>query len=330
MYKAALIGCGRIGSESADSPSSVGIYTHAGAYAACAATRLAAVCDIDRIRLARCGERWQVEARYTDPLELLAEERPDIVSLCTPDDTHATLLRAVLETPGVKAVLAEKPLAPTTEEARELVTLAENRGVVLAVNYIRRFAPSHVELQNWLSTGGVGNLQAVSGYYVKGLLHNGTHWLDLARYLAGEVDSVLGHDRLQEPSNDPTLDVELTFANGARGCLFGLDARRFSHFEMDLIGSAGRVRLTEFGHNLEVYETVDSPRYAGCRELARIDSAFRVGLKDVLLHAVQDVVRCLAEGGQPRCSGSDGVAALEMAFAARASLIDGRPRRVRP
>jgi predicted dehydrogenase len=159
-------------------------------------------------------------------------------------------------------------------------------------------------------------------------LNNGTHWLDLARYLAGEVKGIQGQDRLHEESSDPTLDVELAFVNGAHGSLFGLDARHFAHFEMDLVGTAGRIRLTDFGHDLEVYEVVPSPRYRGYRELARSESRLRGDLKDILLHVVVDIVRCLEEGGQPRCTGYDGVVALEMAFAARASLLDGQPRRV--
>jgi predicted dehydrogenase len=328
MYRAALIGCGKIGSEFDDPPVGKGIHTHAGAYAACPATRLVALCDADPARLARCGDRWQVAARYTNPFELLTDERPEIVSLCTPDDTHAALLRAALQTPGVKAVLVEKPLALTLAEARELERLADTGGVILAVNYSRRFAASCIALKKWLDAGGLGKLQAVCGYYVKGLLHNGTHWLDLARYLIGKVESVRGLDRLHEPGSDPTLDVELEFASGARGYMFGLDTRYFTIFEMDLVGTEGRIRLAESGHSLEAYKVADSRRYANYHELARVDSFIEGGLDDVILHAVEDVVRCLSEGGQPRCTGRDGVAALEIAFAVRASVADGQWRGV--
>ena len=117
-WRAAVIGCGKIGSEFADDSRVPGFYSHAGAYAECAATRLVAVCDSDPEKLERCGWLWQVEARYRDARRLLEEVRPDIISICTPDRTHAELLELALATPGVRAVLVEKPLATDLESAR--------------------------------------------------------------------------------------------------------------------------------------------------------------------------------------------------------------------
>lgn len=317
-YRAAIIGCGLIGSA-IRGDASVGIYTHAGAYTACPHTDLVAVCDQDSERVARSGAHWKVAARYADAARMLADQAPDIVSVCTPDATHYELLKAALETPGVRAVLAEKPLAQTIEQAQELVRLAEANHIVLAVNYGRRFAPSHIAIRDFLLSGGIGTLQNVGGYYTKGLLHNGTHWLDLARFWCGDVAWTEARDALGEDGPDPTLDVTLGFAGGAKGHLAGLDARAFTLFEMDLIGTKGRVRVTEAGHTVEVYGAQDSTRYAGYRELALEDGALSGGLCDVLLHAVEDVVRCLRNNGGPRCSGRDGVAALAIAHAARAS-----------
>ena len=95
-YRAALIGCGKIASEFADDPglASAGICTHAQAYAATPEIQLVAVCDSDPAKLQRCGERWKVAARYRDAGRLLAEVRPDIVSVCTPDATHYRVVQA--------------------------------------------------------------------------------------------------------------------------------------------------------------------------------------------------------------------------------------------
>ena len=121
----------------------MGIYNHAAAYRACPETELVAVCDADPARLARATERWKVEAKYVDASELLSKAQPEIVSICTPDATHFTLIKAALETPSVRAILAEKPLALEVSQARELVELARARGVALAVNYSRRYSEGH-------------------------------------------------------------------------------------------------------------------------------------------------------------------------------------------
>jgi predicted dehydrogenase len=322
-FRAAVIGCGRIGSEYADDPRITGIYTHAGAYVSCSQTELAGLSDIDAARLARCGERWGVEARYRDYRDLLEEVRPEIVSICTPDETHAGILRAVLTAPGVRAVLVEKPLATTLADAGRLARLAREQGVILAVNYSRRYAPSHRRVRDLVRGGGIGGIQSMCGYYSKGCLHSGTHWFDLARFLIGEIMTVWGFDVLEEGGPDPTLDAMLTFASGAVGYLRGCDDRSFSIFEADILGTTGRIRILESGHRVDLFAAGESPHYSGYRSLRQQGSAPE-GFDNLLLYAVEDLVRCLTQGGEPACTGEDGVAALRVALATHRSARNGR------
>jgi predicted dehydrogenase len=328
-YRAALLGCGKIGSEFSDDPKVRGVHSHAAAYADCPATTLVAVCDRDPAKVARCGERWGVAARYTEPERLLAAEQPEIVSVCTPDATHFELVRDAIETPGVRAVLSEKPLALRASDAAALVRLAAVRGVCLAVDYTRRYCERHARLRDWVRSGGLGAIQSVVGSYTKGLLHNGTHWIDLARFFAGEIAWAWGTDVRREPGDDPTLDAFFQFESGAGGHLAGGDALAYTLFEIDLLGTRGRLRITDLGETFEVFEVTDSPRFSGYRELTPRES-YRDGLRDVLRHAVDDLVRCLDEGRTPRCSGADGLAALRIAEAVRESTRTGRKVCVEP
>lgn len=325
VYRTALIGCGKIASEFAGDPgfAGQGVCTHAQAYAACGATELVAICDRDAAKLERCGRRWNVAARYRDASHLLAEQRPDIVSVCTPDATHYEVIDAALRTEGVRAVLAEKPLALDMGQARALVALAAQRGVVLAVNYLRRYAERIAWLQDYLHSGGAGTVRLVSGLYSKGTLHSGTHWLDLARFLLGDVVRVAGCNRLQEAGDDPTLDVRLEFKSGAVGALFGCSEDDFSVFEMDVIGTRGRVCLTEAADSVEVFTVRDGVPAVGYRGLVRQSRTQKV-LANVLLAVVEDLVRCIGTGGAPRCAGSDAVRALEIGLAARESSRTGQ------
>ncbi len=323
VYRAALIGCGMIGSKFADDPRMNSIYSHAGAYTICPQTMLVAVCDINADTLERCGQRWKVPARYQDAKQMLIEQEPDIVSICTPDDTHYELICDALSTPRVRAILAEKPLALKLEQAQQVVRLAHERGIVLAVNYSRRYAESHIRLKQFLCSNSIGNIQTIGGYYTKGTLHNGTHWFDLVRFLVGEVIQVWGADVRNENGDDPTLDAFLEFDCGASAHLQGCDATAFDLFEMDLIGMRGRVRLIESGHTIEFYDIVDSPHYTGYKTLVQ-KNRWEDGVGDVLLHAVEDVVHCLNENGQPRCSGQDGIEALRIALAVCQSAYSGQ------
>jgi len=323
-FRAAVIGCGMIGSELADDPRGQGVRSHAEAYSVCPHTSLVALCDVDPERLRRSGKRWGVSALYGDPLRLLSEARPEVVSICTPDATHYELISRVLLASTVRAILAEKPLAVNLAHAKELDRLAKARGVLLAVNYSRRYAESHQHLRELIRGGKLGALQAVSGYYSKGTIHNGTHWFDLVRFLIGEVSRVWGIDMQREGGVDPTIDAFMELEGGIGGCLQGCAAAAFEIFEMDLIGTSGRVRIVDSGARFERYVVSDSLRYTGYRALLQAED-IRHGPQDEILHAVEDLVHCLKSGERVRCSSEDGVAALEIALAVMDSASLGRP-----
>jgi len=329
--RAAVIGCGRIGSELADDARSAGVQSHAGAYAACPDTILAALCDVDLGKAARCAARWKVSAYYDDPGRMLLAEQPEIVSICTPDSTHAEMLHLALDTPSVRGILAEKPLATSLQEAEEIVEAAARRSVSLAVNYSRRYAPSHIRVKEQIAGGLIGAIQSVSGNYTKGIIHNGTHWLDLARFLIGDVASVQGIDVRSEGGPDPTVDALVRFRSGVLGRLAGCRADAFTVFEMDVVGTRGRLRLLDNGQTIESYAVGDSPHYSGYRVLL-LEQTTHGGMEDLLLHAVNDLVRCLTGGGEPACSGEDGLAALRLALEIRdsACALAGQPAASRP
>lgn len=309
-YRAAVVGCGFVGAGPV--VPEAGIQSHAAAWTAHPATELVAICDGDSSRLAAAAARWPSAAVFASVDQLLAAARPDIVSVCTPDAAHAKVADQVLACPGVRAILAEKPLALDLRDAERLVDQAARRGVVLAVNYGRRALPSHQRLRDYLREEPLGPIELVSGSYVRGLKHNGTHWLDLARFLIGDIAAVRGLGRVDGDEVDPTIDVELQFCSGARGLLFGIRGGEFSFFEMDLIGPRGRLRLVEGGERVEVFGPAASRRFPGFRELAPMAGP-PGGLADLLGHAAGDLVDALATGRPPACRGEDAVIALRLA-----------------
>ncbi|MCK9285621.1 MAG: Gfo/Idh/MocA family oxidoreductase [Rhodocyclaceae bacterium] len=320
--RAVLIGCGNIGSAFADDPRITDIYTHAGAWSACADVELAAVCDANAERAQRCARRWQVAAHFTDVGQMLDRVRPELVSICTPDATHAAILAQVLATPGVRGVLAEKPLALSCMDGRTLVAQAEARGIVVAVNYSRRYARGQRQLAQRVRDGLLGELRQIRGCYTKGTLHNGTHWIDWARMFAGEIAAVRGFDALGENGDDPTLDARLEFAGGAVGTLTALDHRDYSLFEIDLLGSRGRLRIFDSGHRFQLDLAGDSPRYSGYRALLEQESG-EVDMRDTLLLAAGDLLTAVAQRRPPLCSAADALETLAVAEAARLSAKRG-------
>jgi len=319
-FKAVIVGCGRIGSEFADDPRVSGIYSHAGAYSANPDVELVAVCDVDRGRADRAAARWRVPA-YTNATQMLCQTMPDIVSICSPDSTHAEVMRWCLDVPSVRGIFAEKPLAQNLPDAMQLERIAVDSDRKVVVNYIRRYAAGHHSVRELIARGDLGTLHSVTGLYSGGLLHNGSHWVDLARWLFGEVVAVEAMSRAGDDGAIATPHVLLHFANGLAACLFG--AGPYGIFEMDIIGSSGRIRIAESGHVIEAFRIGDNPRYSGFTALLP-DGKWNGGLEYAMVHALEDLVSCMRTGKRPSCSIEDGVAALQVCMAGLEAAGSGR------
>lgn len=311
MYSAALIGCGNIGSLYAEDPKIKGIYTHAAAYDRCLKTKLIAVCDADIQKAKKVASQWNC-AFYSDYAQLLAEQEPDIVSICTPDETHATILKEVLDShKKVSAVIIEKPLALDHFQANQLIELANLRGIILAVNYSRRYSTQLLQVKKMIALGNLGKIQKISGYYTKGILHNGTHWLDLSTWFLGEIKSVQGFLDVKNEAVDPALDAQLVYNNGTRGVLQALEADHYSLFEMDILGTQGRIRIIDSGHRIEFYEVKDNPYYTGYKTVLKANED-ESDMHNTVLNIVTDLVNCMETGNIPKCSGEDGLRVLNI------------------
>lgn len=84
------------------------------------------------------AEKYGVPRTYSDPAAMLAEEKPDIISVCTWPQLHAPTTIAAARS-GVKAILCEKLLATTWGGAKEMARVCEENGVKLTFNHQRRF-----------------------------------------------------------------------------------------------------------------------------------------------------------------------------------------------
>lgn len=317
VYHALVIGCGRIGSRF-DETGSTTISSHAGGYIQEPRVHLAGLCDIDKARAKEAALFWGVDQWFNDPIMALQEVRPDIVSVCTPDETHAEILDAALETQSVRAILAEKPMALSTAEAKRIAYKATERSVVIVVNYSRRFQSAYRRAKSALSEGRIGSVHSITGYYSRGILHNGTHWIDLARWFVGEVTSVRADPAIVESERDPTPDVRFEFESGAIGHLKGIDQRAYALFEMDILGETGRLRITQ-GPRFSWYARHTHPtRPEFCYLQEQTSEA--ASPESAIVAAVANICDCLEKKSAPICSADDASRAIEIAEACIRSL----------
>ncbi len=247
-HRAAIIGAGGIGCGQ-DGPDTSAILTHAHGILLNARLELTALVDTNADTAAKEGERWGAKA-YTDIDAMFAETKPDIVVIATPDDTHAQMLDYVLtQTP--KLVVLEKPVATNDAEADRLRALRTKIPVI--VNFRRRFDPIVAGLADALRRGEHGRILSAHGTYVRGILHNGSHMLDLARLLFGEIRSATPDSSSvirDFPEGLPTIGGTAVFERCPEFHLTPADGRERFIFELEIGTEKKHFHFTDEGMRL--------------------------------------------------------------------------------
>jgi predicted dehydrogenase len=144
---------------------------------------------------------------YSDLDAFLADPDVDVVHVCTPNPQHYAAAKACLI--AGKPVLCEKPLAADPRQSAELASLAAERGIPTAVNFVYRHYPTLARLKAIIDAGDLGTIYALRGGFLQGQMLSeldwdwrvdssqggqsramadiGSHWCDLVTYLLGRT-----------------------------------------------------------------------------------------------------------------------------------------------
>lgn len=195
--------------------------------------KLVAVCDPARYILDMLNKYTGVKC-YADFQKMLDAEELDAVFIATPSRTHGAMVRMALE--KNLHVFCEKPFCLDLAQGKELVALAESRGLVNQVGYHHRFISSFVEAKRLLDEGLVGDVYNVKiesyGPVVlkaKGetwrtkkiegggcLYDYASHGIDLLNFLIGRPDHVGGTslNKIFSPDVEDEVHSTLFYKNG--------------------------------------------------------------------------------------------------------------------
>ena len=240
-YRAAVIGCGRIGAFIDNESTSPHAWSHAAGYVACPRTELAALSDQRAEVMDRAGERYGVppERRYRDYREMLERERPQIVSVATQPEQRAEIVTYAAEH-GARAIYAEKPMAASLEQADAMLAAAERHGVAFNMGTNRRWEAPYDAMKELIHGGPYGRLLSMTIHQGHGLFNMGSHVFDLFLWLNDDqpVEWVQFHltnggDDLAGGllDSDPSGGGRLQFANGVAA--FASDTGR--PFEVEVV-----------------------------------------------------------------------------------------------
>jgi len=302
IYRVALIGCGNRARE------------HAIGLKADRRCQVVALSDLNQQAAESMNASFGFNAViYGDYKEMLTKEQPDIVvtSLWTP--LHLPVFKDCAES-GVKAVVSEKPMAPTWGECLEIARIAEETNCQLTFCHQRRFAKGNQQARQWINEGRFGEIQRMDLYSPQNLLDCGTHTFDQALSFNNEVPVkwVLGALDASDPINWFGVSAEtmaigtLVFENGVRANIQVGGPDLDMHTGVRVVGSKGFFEV-DWDGKLGQCVVYDDPLW---RPLIVKNEP-----NDQMIGVIRDAVDCLESGDEPGLSYKKALRASEIIFA---------------
>lgn len=306
--------------------------------------RVAYVCDLDPTKLAPLANQYPALKTTRDYNDALRDPDVDAIVIATPVSTHRKLALDALR--AGKHVLVEKPLAATTDTAREIANCARESGRVLMVGHTFIYNPAVAKVKDMIERGTLGEIYYIDSSRVNLGLHQfdinviwdlAPHDISIILYWLGRRPqrvSARGNSYTQAQIEDVAF-ITLEFAN-----------KVMAHIHVSWMSPAKLRRTTIVGSKqMVVYDDLEAMEKvklydSGVEALtlnqetrAELQRIYRVG--DVLSPRIDVVeplrvecahfVECIRDGKTPRTNGDAGVAVVQVLEAATRSMHqDGR------
>jgi predicted dehydrogenase len=348
------------------------------------------VAELDEKVAAEAAIRFGFEASTGDWRRLVESDEIDVVDISTPNNTHREIAVAALD--AGKHVICEKPLAHNVEDAKAMYEAARRNDGVAMVAFNYRRTPAVALARKFIEEGAIGKVRNFRGTYLQdwsadpnsplswrfqkdvagsGSLGDiGTHVLDMARYLVGEVESVSSvlktyiaerpvqagaADQLaaaEKITDAPTAPVDvddeimtlLKFSDGAIG---SLEATRNAYgrnnfLTFEIHGEIGSIVFNyERRDELQVFFAADAADRRGFRTIYTGPAhpygdglwpipGLGLGFGETKIVECLDLMKAIVEGGDVSPNFGDGYQISKIAAAIQESAASGRWVEVTP
>ncbi len=341
-YGIGIVGWGFMGRTHAHAVRSLPIYYPGADFRAkltCVATRRA---DVAR----QAKEDLDLAAATDDYRALIAREDVDVVSICTPNELHEEMALAVLA--AGKHLYIDKPLAVTAHSADRIAAAAAKADGFCKVAFNIRHYPATMRLKELMDEGALGEILQFSLRYLHSgsidrdrpigwkqgaqggvLLDMGSHALDMATWLMGYPERVLGAFRTLYPERPrpdgtieraPSEDQALMMLEMPSGALGTVEASKIASGALDEMiievrGTKGAALFNSMQPNyLRFFDMCEPERpLGGRRGFVDIECASRypapggkfvpaknaIGWERAHVDCYFDFLNCIAHGRRP-------------------------------
>ncbi len=302
------------------------------------------VCDQSPEILAKLRDQYSNLDTTDSFTDILTNDDVDAVIIATQTPQHYELAKEALK--AGKHVFVEKPLAQTTEQAEELVALADQNDLRLMVGHLLMYHPAFTYVEDIINKGDLGDIRYIYSNRVNlGIIRQrenafeslAPHDLSLALLFLNcnpVAVSATGQSFLQEGIEDVAF-ATVFFENGKLAHLHTswLDPHKIRKVTVvgskkmaviDDMESTEKVRLYDKGVDLQPGEKRSYTNYAEAMSLRTGDIVIpKITMKEPLRAECQHFLDCVLSGETPRSDGRNGLTVVRLLEAAQISLRQG-------
>ena len=319
QLRVAFIGTGKV-PEKAGPLGYAMAYRHAEAYKLLEDVQMVAAADIVEENGRAFADKYGFSDIFGDYNEMLAEVKPDIVSICTWPHLHERMVIDCAQA-GVPAVHCEKPVADTWAGAKRMVEACRRSGTKLTFAHQRRYGKPFSLAKKMLDEGRIGKLQKIE-WGVGDLYDYGSHNFDMANYFNDECNTkwvLCGLDYSQEKlifgaHNENHAIVVFEYENGVFGMAATGDTGGSVGCHHRIIGDAGMIEIGR----------ADMPVLRVLSEGSDWEAIDAGGESchgpNFIERCIADVVDCVKTGHESMMSADNALRATEQIFAAWESV----------
>lgn len=344
--------------------------------------KMKVICGRNPDAVAAAANQFGWDESVTDWKELLDRDDIDVIDINAPSNVHKDI--AIAAAKAGKHLYCEKPLALTLKDSRDMLAAAEESGIKHMVGFNYRFTPAVMLAKKLIDEGRLGKIRHFRAWFLQDFITDpsfplvwrlqkeiagsgahgdlGAHLIDMAHYLIGDIDEVIGMSETfikerplpddvtglsatsdQDAKKGPVTvdDATLFLARFANGALGSFEATRFatghrSTNSFEINGSKGSVifdfeRLNE----LQVYFEDDPADVQGFRRVLATEdvhayseawwpTGHAIGYEHTFTHAMVEWMEAIREDRQPVPSFVEGVKCQQVLEAVDLSIDEKR------
>ncbi|MFJ7933298.1 Gfo/Idh/MocA family protein [Sporosarcina sp. NPDC096371] len=275
-------------------------------------------------------------AAFTSVEDLLSQKNVDAFDICTPTDTHLELVNQIAQ--AQKHIICAKPLALTSHDAEEMITICQQNNVQLLVSHTLRFFPEYANAKEQVEKGAIGRPGVIRmsrgvpypskdrGWYADekrsgGLfLDLGVHEFEWIQSTFGDVQRVMAKLVKHADPDGKSVEYGLVTLRITDGTIVHIElswAETSFRSSFELTGDKGMIT-----YNHAEATPVKLERHQNESTDVLPKSMLK---RDPFVRQLEHFVACLTGKLDPVVSAADAVAAIRIAEAAKKSAIEGQP-----